>query len=305
MRRSVHILYAMIISVLLLTCKEEENKFGKFTDKRDNKTYLTVKAGDAIWMLENLQYGAVVYSYQHALYACPEGWSLPDADDWIKLANHFGGYLNVDTPVGDPFKSYASMIQDKVFNADAGIRYWASTPAWEDEPQIKSYAMYFESGNQQVVLQSGFVTNQTYCRCVKKEHQDNDDFLQFTRSGNFYRFDYYRIDSKLNTHADVLAIMIHNKLDNGLLDRSLFTLKLPANPVTPDNPIVVTQATLNHQTLDVIWDENSFHNFSAPAFFTVTITQYDGQTVEGTFTGQTGDHVSLSDGEFHFTVKEN
>ncbi len=305
MRRLSRILAAIIFFALLAGCKEEESKFGSFTDSRDNNTYATVKVGGTVWMMENLRYGTTVYSFQYALYACPQGWTLPQADDWIKLCNHYGGYLNFSVPEGDPSKAYDAMVSDKEFNADAGVTYWTSTPAWEIEPQIRSYIIQFESLEKQVVLRSGLLilpTNLRYCRCIKKEKQDDDDLLQFTRQGTSYKFDYYRIDSELSAHENMLAVMIHKKLNNRFLDRCLFTVTLPANFVTPDNPVVETHATLNHQTLDINFGEYNFHN-QDPAFFTVTITQYDGQTIDGTFTGQTADGIAVTDGEFHFKVK--
>jgi uncharacterized protein (TIGR02145 family) len=305
MNHIARILSVIALSGLLLTCDKEESKFGRFTDTRDNTTYPTVNVDGTVWMMENLRYGTSLYSYQYALYACPAGWSLPTSADWIKLCNHYGGYLNFSTPEGDPFQAYSSLTSDKTFNADAGVSYWTSTPAWEDGPQIKSYVVQFESIEKQVIHRSGFVTNQRYCRCIKKEKQDGDDLLQFTRNGNFYKFDYYRIDSELTAHENMLAIMIHKELNNQFLDRCLFTLELPSVFVTPGSPVVTTNATLNHMTLDITFGEYSFHNLSAPAFFSVTITQYDGQTVDGTFTGQTSDLIQVTDGEFHFKIKSD
>lgn len=288
-------------ALLLLSCSNDESKFSKFTDPRDNTSYVTRKVDGTVWMVEDLRYGKTTYNYQQALYSCPDGWSLPTDEDWIKLCKHFGGYNFFTTTEGDPLKAYTNMISENEFNATPGLYYWTSTPAWEDAPHIRSYSVLFDNTGKQVHVGSGTIINQGGCRCIKAEKPKTDDWLKFTRSGNQYQFDFYRIDSKLNVHTDILAIMIHRVLNSSQLDRCLFTLKLPESFVNPANPVTVTNATLNHQTLDVTWEEFSFYNAS-PALFTVTITNYDGVTVAGTFSGQTADRVPLTDGEFYFNV---
>jgi uncharacterized protein (TIGR02145 family) len=81
---------------------------GSFTDKRDGKTYKTVKIGSQIWMAENLNYeaeGSVcydnnpengekygrLYSWETATKVSPEGWHLPSDDEWNKLIEYVGG----------------------------------------------------------------------------------------------------------------------------------------------------------------------------------------------------------------------
>lgn len=84
-----------------------------FTDPRDGQSYETISFRDALgttvtWMAQNLNYkmrGSYVYgnneSYHEALgllytweaanNACPNGWHLPTDSEWQMLVNEFGG----------------------------------------------------------------------------------------------------------------------------------------------------------------------------------------------------------------------
>jgi uncharacterized protein (TIGR02145 family) len=99
-----------------------------FTDERDGKNYTAGKIGDQIWLLENLAYlpevfppdrdsdslelyyvygyqgtdlnqakesnnymtYGVLYNWAAAMSACPEGWHLPDDDEWQILEIYLG-----------------------------------------------------------------------------------------------------------------------------------------------------------------------------------------------------------------------
>lgn len=76
--------------------------FKTTSDVRDRKMYRIISSGNRDWMAENLnfqtenswcyrdsieyceKYGRL-YSWEDAMKACPEGWKLPDNDDWQAL----------------------------------------------------------------------------------------------------------------------------------------------------------------------------------------------------------------------------
>jgi len=78
-----------------------------FTDRRDGKTYKSIKIGDKTWMTENLNYQTDdswcygndnsncdkygrLYTWNSAMRACPAGWHLPSRKEWKLLVTMIG-----------------------------------------------------------------------------------------------------------------------------------------------------------------------------------------------------------------------
>jgi uncharacterized protein (TIGR02145 family) len=89
------------------------SEVGKFIDERDGKEYGWAKIGEQVWMSENLNYETPnsrcaytyswsreedniqdcekfgrLYLWDEAQVACPNGWRLPDDDDWKTLEKY-------------------------------------------------------------------------------------------------------------------------------------------------------------------------------------------------------------------------
>jgi uncharacterized protein (TIGR02145 family) len=94
--------------------EEARKTISEFTDPRDGKKYKTVKIGKQVWMAENLNYAMEGsrhvaegsrcadgsknclmyggrYDWASAKAACPDGWHLPNREEWETLVNFAGG----------------------------------------------------------------------------------------------------------------------------------------------------------------------------------------------------------------------
>ncbi len=104
------ILFTLIVmmavtALIFQSCKKDEideielEGTGIFTDPRNEQTYATIEIGNQTWFAENLNYITSnswvynddsansdiygrLYTWEAALTACPNGWSLPTDEEW-------------------------------------------------------------------------------------------------------------------------------------------------------------------------------------------------------------------------------
>ena len=107
----------------------------RFTDTRDKQVYTYKRIGNRDWMLRNLAYAGAgkpyhdckamdpiygrYYTWEEAMEVCPEGWRLPDEEDWNDL------YATVSEDKENPAKGIAgSMMVTAYFNGDKLWEFW-------------------------------------------------------------------------------------------------------------------------------------------------------------------------------------
>ena len=134
--------------------KEQDIKYGSFTDERDGKQYKTVKIGNQVWLAENLAYTGsgehitndskwaknkdfdgwcyyknnedygkkygVLYQFEAAKIACPSGWHIPTDNEWNELEKYLCNNGNSGTE-GAALKSISSWYDSGNGNDDYGF----------------------------------------------------------------------------------------------------------------------------------------------------------------------------------------
>lgn len=172
-----------------------------FIDLRDGKLYEVVEFKEQPWMAENLnfktpegswfyedkpengeKYGRL-YTWEAARKACPEGWRLPSALEWRRMAAQFGG-ADEDAADGGT-AAYEALAEDGYSNfaallggnrrysgafGDLGASgyYWSGTETESSRGAGEAFAFNFSGATRALRSTKLSKSLGASCRCVKE-----------------------------------------------------------------------------------------------------------------------------------------
>ncbi len=205
----IGIVFCLIISNLVGSCGKNQKVidcslvYGTLVDPRDGSRYSTVTVCDDVWMTQNLRYEVpgvvkdpislgveygVLYNYEQANGACPEGWHLATDEDWKNLekaigvtteelnktgwrGEEAGEYLKSSTQWQKGKKTYTP-ISFRVLPAGYSdgtyqglkekTRFWTATEAGAESAWVRELAI----DNKKINRSEGKKSDYNSCRCV-------------------------------------------------------------------------------------------------------------------------------------------
>lgn len=192
MKKIVILLIAGLVYINL-SAQEE------FTDSRDGNTYKTFTVAGVTWMAGNLKYivpgtegnyfdndpnnaysYGVLYDWNTAVKACPDGWRLPSGEEFRMLTSHLdideawerkgSGPVSFDIKLGG-MKNYEGTFTEM----DESAYFWTSTEYNENEAEYFSYLVLGDNAVVDISRESDAQdihgsekVNKYSVRCVKK-----------------------------------------------------------------------------------------------------------------------------------------
>lgn len=218
-----------VASIALLTagCKEDSSNAGSpkagapkvpmTVQDKDGNVYRAIKVGDQFWMDQNLKvetkdswcydedpancekYGRL-YTWNAAMGACPEGWALPNNEDWEALKSFAeenegtgkaGKYLKAGGASGLDFPLAGDKYSKKFQLLDSTGYYWSSS---EDDVSHAYDWVLFASKDDMIAgnIKYSIKANGLSVRCIMKAEKKSDapatsDTFMDERNGKMFK----------------------------------------------------------------------------------------------------------------------
>lgn len=160
-----------------------------FTDARDGQKYHYIEVNEALWMAQNLNFESEgsycydgvqaqcddfgrLYSWEAAMQSCPDGWRLPDDEDWKRLIWGYGGVDNAGRELKEGgvsgFNALMAGYRDKnnfYGKIDSSAYFWSSTEQNENYASFRGmYHNYDNIGPYTYTKADAFSV-----RCIKDQ----------------------------------------------------------------------------------------------------------------------------------------
>lgn len=284
---------------------------GTFTDERDGTTYQTITLDGKRWFAEDLAYqGKSEYTHNEALQSCPKGWHLATDLEWGSMILSFGGYININEPVGQNLTgAYDQLISHDLLKAVPDQLYWSADPIWGDAWTISSVAYFFEPQNttsqtERSPVRTGAIRTSTLaCRCVQGE-KNNGSFIAVTYDDKENMYDLKASHASIRKAVDNtfgFGMMAFDTLRNDWVDNYAY-ITFPSDQTPLIFPAEITNGTIEIGTRDElgIWINRHSLSNSGQSTISITINSWNKRELSGQVTGFFAhpDTVEIDDADF-------